>query len=399
MSGQRPRAPRSDRQAPSEPVSPAEDPLGVLAITPYYAPEGGGLERYAHETLQRLAAQGYAVQAVTFTRQRPGNEERDGVAVDRRSPRWTLGNTPIDPGFLGDVRAAIKQSRPDVVLAHTPVPFPAEMAYLATRPTGIPFVTTYHAGRLRGSSPFLDAAAALDRATLQRAMLAGSKRLIAVSDFVQDNALAGMDDRTTVIPPGVDSTTFHPGQGGDDRTILFVGPISKAYRWKGLDVLRDAFELVKQDLPDARLELVGTGDRLEAFQQWGRRTGGVVLHGRLDEVELAEAYRRAAVLVLPSTTDAESFGMVMAEANASGTPVIASRVGGIPCFVRDGHNGLLVDPGQPTLLAEKIHQVLADPGLAHQLGRRGRRLVQRHHGWDEIAQRTEAVLQDAVASI
>ncbi len=384
----------------ARPVSGAEEgspsePLRILAVTPYYSPEGGGLERYAHETLRRFAKRGHTVHVMTFTREGLGGQELDGVSVDRRSPRWTAGNTPIDPGFFGDVCEAIDRLDPDVAVAHTPVPFPAEMAFLAARVKGIPFVTTYHAGRLEGSSPLLAGLAAVDRVTLQKAMIAGSDELVAVSPFVRERVFDGHAERARVIPPGVDGELFSPEGTPRGGTVLFVGPMSTSYRWKGLDVLCEAFEIVQATLPEARLEIVGTGDRTDEFQRWGDAIGGVDLLGRVTDRELVAAYRRASVVVLPSTTSAESFGMVLAEANACGRPVIGSRVGGIPSFVQDGVNGLLARPGDPVDLAGKLVDLLGDPAKAQEMGDRGRKLVLQHHDWDTLVDQTETVLADA----
>ena len=316
--------------------------------------------------------------------------------MDLRRPAARLGNTPIHPRFASEVRRAIARRRPDVVLAHTPVPFPAEMAYRAARRAGVPFVATYHAGRLRGSSPLLQGLAAVDRATLERSMLAGSDRLIAVSPYVRDNALARQRERVSIVPPGVDHDRYCPnGVAKDPAGILFVGPLDRSYRWKGVDVLLEAFQIARVSRPDATLTLVGRGDRHAEFQRRAQADPALTVKGRLSEAEIVREYRKAAVLALPSTTDAESFGMVLAEANACGTPVVASRVGGIPGFVRDGDNGWLARPGDAQDLAARLLHVIEHPEEARVLGERGRRRVVAEHDWDELARRTEAVLQDA----
>lgn len=392
----RPRDGRRTGEDEGEGTRPPDDPLRVLAVTPYYRPEGGGLERYAHAICSRLAGRGHEVRALAFSTETSGRETLDGVDVRRRRPWFRLGNTPIDPSLPGDVTRAIRRQAPDVVVAHTPVPFPAEAAFLAARRTGTPFVTTYHAGRLEGSSPLLDGLAAIDRATLQRAMIAGSNALVAVSPYVRERVFDGHADRAAVIPPGVDADLFSPDGAPHPRTVLFVGPVSSSYAWKGLDVLREAFETVGAAEPGARLEIVGTGDRLDEVRRWGRSVGGVELLGHVTDRELADAYRRSTATVLPSTSPAESFGMVLAEANACGRPVIGSRVGGIPSLVRDGVNGLLAEPGDPDDLAEAILALFRDPERAERMGRRGRGIVASEHDWDRLADRTERLLLEAV---
>jgi len=261
----------------------------------------------------------------------------------------------------------------------------------------VPFVATYHAGMLRGSSPALGALAALDRATFERGMIAGAAGLIAVGPYVRDHALSRQRGRVALIPPGVDSGWFHsllPPQG---HGILMAAPLSNSYRWKGADVLWRAFRRVRKRLPDATLTLVGGGDRLDEFRALAVAGSGLRVLGRIGETALRDEYRRAAVVALPSITDAESFGMALAEANACGRPVVGSAIGGIPDFVRHGDNGLLARPGDEHDLASKLVEVLSDDAAAFEMGMRGRLRVQREHDWGDLALRTEQVLERAVA--
>lgn len=244
----------------------------------------------------------------------------------------------------------------------------------------------------------LDVAATLARWTVERRMFAASKGLIAVSDFVRDNALLAHRDRVTIIPPGVDEAAFRPGVE-TPHEILFVGPLARAYRWKGVDVLTDAFHQVRQEFPRATLRLVGHGDRLPAFEALAAHSqGSIEISGRLDDAQLIAAYQRAGVVVLPSITDAEAFGMVLAEANACGRPVIGSRLGGIPDFIRDGVNGSLAEPGDATDLANKILDILRSPERAEAMGRAGREQVLARHRWGPLAEQTEHVLQAATGA-
>ncbi|MEK6976217.1 MAG: glycosyltransferase family 4 protein [Candidatus Thermoplasmatota archaeon] len=364
--------------------------MRILAVTPYYTPEGGGLEQYAHAILGRLAARGHEVDTLSFTRLGLADTHRDGVRVIRRLATACLGNSPLHPRFLSHVRTHIRETRPDLVVGHTPVPFPAEMGYMAARREHIPFVATYHAGTMRGSTRFLGTLAALHRATFERRMIAGSDHLIAVGPYVRDHALARERERVTIVPPGVDADFFHSTSGPEGPGILFVAPLARSYAWKGADVLWRAFAKVRDVLPNATLTLVGGGDRLDEFRSLAAPFGRAVrVLGRITETELREEYRRAAVVALPSTTDAESFGMVLAEANACRRPVVGSDIGGIPDFVRDGHNGLLARPGDATDLAAKLVDVLSDESRARDLGARGRQRVVRLHDWNDLAGQTE----------
>lgn len=370
--------------------------MRILAVSPYYAPEGGGLEQYAEQILGRLAGRGHTVAAVTMTRTGMPSQTRHGVEVQRVDARHAIGNAPVDTAFAAAVRAQIGQHEPDIVVAHTPVPFAAEVAFRAARHADVPFVVTYHAGLLSGSSRALATLATIHRNTIEARMLAKASGLIAVSPFVRDHALRKHRDRVTVIPPGVDADQFPHRSPASGHGILFVAPLSTSYRWKGADVLLKAFDMVRRACPDATLTMVGDGDRRATLAKAHANTGAVRFPGRLSQPYLAAAYNEAAVVVLPSTSPAESFGMVLAEANACGRPVVASRIGGIPDFVEDGHNGLLTIPGDEVDLASKILMILYDEPLANRMGAEGRRKVVAQHDWDHLAMQTEAVFEEVL---
>ena len=228
-------------------------------------------------------------------------------------------------------------------------------------------------------------------------MLRNASGLIAVSHFVRDNALRSQRDRAWIVPPGVDAQRFSPQGSPVPGRILFVGPLSKRYRWKGIDVLWRAFGLLRRHLPHAQLAIVGGGDQFPRYAEKARQLDGAVeLLGRLPEDRLIDEYRKASVVVLPSTSDAESFGMVLAEANACGRPVVGSNIGGIPNFVREGNNGLLAIPRDPFSLAEKLLAVLSDEEAAHRMGMMGRERVIREHDWDKLTQTTERAFEAAL---
>ena len=141
---------------------------------------------------------------------------------------------------------------------------------------------------------------------------------------------------------------------------------------------------MRDAVPAARLTLVGDGDARAGLERLAADLGvrdGVDFVGFRGGDELVDTYRGASVLVLPSLTDAESFGMTLVEAMACGRPVIGSRVGGIPDVIEDGVTGLIVPPGDASALAEACLRILRDGALADRLGRDGREEVVLSHRW------------------
>jgi glycosyltransferase involved in cell wall biosynthesis len=145
--------------------------------------------------------------------------------------------------------------------------------------------------------------------------------------------------------------------------VLFVGVLE---RYKNVDGLADAWRLAAPRVPSARLHLVGAGTLRGVVEQLLRDVPGQTSwEERLTQPQVSKALDEATALLLPSRS--EGMGRVIVEAFCRARPVIATRVGGIPDLVEDEKNGLLVEPGNTTALAEAIVRVLTDRPLAERL--------------------------------
>ena len=274
--------------------------------------------------------------------------------------------------FLG-VWSALRElrSRHGRFVLHAHCAYPDVVgAALAARLLRLPLVATAH-----GSDINISGRECLLRPQI-RAALRSARRVIAVSAPLQ-RAMAELTGlpaaRIDCIPcAGYSPAVFHPrgaperaalrarlGVAADARLILFVGHLVPV---KALDVLLKAWALLEGD-PAApaggRLVLVGEGAERPALERLARDLGiadRVAFLGPLPQLAVADWIVAADLLCLPS--HAEGSPNVIVEALASGTPVVASRVGGIPDLVDDGTNGLLVTPGDPAALATTLASAL-----------------------------------------
>lgn len=172
------------------------------------------------------------------------------------------------------------------------------------------------------------------------------------------------------------ATFFAAGEARPPRgapTVLFAGVLVHG---KGVHHLLDAVPEVRRTVPNARVLIAGAAKDAayarELHAQAARQgiSGCVEFLGALPQADLARRMAQADVLVLPTLS--EAFGLVLLEAMACGTPVVASRVGGTPDLVRDGENGFLVPPGDPRALAERVAWVLSHPAVTATMGQRAR---------------------------
>lgn len=389
----------------------------ALAAT-RYPPAPGGVERHVAELAPRLADLGHSIDIFTsdLYREFPWEplppevprEERTAYGTVHRLPVWSFPGEMHYTFFRG-LDSALARARPDVVHAHTYGTHQVTVARRQRRRHGTPFVLTAHfhpiwsieggwfRHRLRG---FYDR-------YLAGPVVRDAARVI-VQTHEEERLLRSLGlplPPLEVIPPGytplpaaaAGSTVARDRWGIDGPFALFVGRLASN---KGLLELADAFaELARRD-PTAHLLLAGADggmasrvDARVAALGIGRqvhRVGYVE-----DDATLAALYREARCTVLPS--EYEAFGLVLLESLSQGTPVIASRVGGIPEFIEDGRAGLLVPPGDRAALAAAFDRLWSDPGLGRRLGEFGRAEVVPRFRWEEIARRVDRVYAEVTS--
>jgi glycosyltransferase involved in cell wall biosynthesis len=214
--------------------------------------------------------------------------------------------------------------------------------------------------------------------------------------------------RLAYLPSRVDTTRFSPAKRAalapvarseldraEGKIVLFAGTLS---RTKGVDDLVQAVPKIAIRHPDVTLVLVGSGPLGTRLRQLARQLGvanKVLFVGRTSHDEMPRHMASADVLVLPSLN--EGLPRVILEAMASGLPVVATSVGGVPELVEDGRTGLLVPPADHAALADAICRVLDDPKKAQAWGQAGREVVERQHE-REANIREYARLVESVAS-
>ncbi|MFB7778161.1 glycogen synthase [Streptomyces bauhiniae] len=337
--------------------------------------------------------------------------EGRGVGVVRHRP-WPVldGSNDALRTFSVDLSMAAALQGSDLVHSHT---WYAGLAgHLAKLLYGIPHVTTAHS--LEPLRPWkaeqLGGGYALS-SWAERTAVESADAVIAVSGAMRDDILAcypALDaDRVHVVHNGIDTALYRPDPGTDalrrhgidpDRPyVLFVGRIT---RQKGVPQLLRA---VREIDPGTQVVLcAGAPDTPEIdrefrdrFQELSAVRAGVFwIPQMLPRAEVVQLLTHAAVFVCPSVY--EPLGIVNLEAMACGTPVVASRVGGIPEVVDHGGTGLLVDTDGDFEgnLARALDSVLADPVAARRMGEAGRARAVGEFGWDAVARRTAGLYEE-----
>ena len=396
--------------------------MKALLLTNEYPPHVYGGAGVHVEFLSQSLAQLMDVEVRSFGEQVVDDERLTvrGYGLDDADFTAPKRLQPVFGAFDRNIRMAATDVDADVVHCHTWYShlggISIKLAY------GIPLVLTTHS--LEPLRPWkreqlgggYDASLWVEKAALEMA-----DAVIAVSRGTRDDVLQHFDvdpDRVHVVHNGVDLDLYRPVEATDaleahgvalDRPfVLFVGRIT---RQKGIVHLARAIKDVdagaqvvlcagQPDTPEIAAEME------EAVHVAQEARGDVIwIEDMLPRAQMIQLYTHAAVFCCPSVY--EPFGIINLEAMACGTPVVASKVGGIPEAVADGETGLLVpvelrgggsfEPADPEGfsrdLAANLNRLLRDDALRTRMGEAGRRRVKEHFSWAVIAERTKALYE------
>ncbi len=318
--------------------------------------------------LTYAVARGHEVHVLTLT---PSSEPLAGVTQHVIAARWArLPRTARYLLGVAEVRAALARIAPDLVHAHYAWGHGIWAALGGRGPVVV---------SLWGSDVMVSAPSSVASRRMMSFILSRADRICATGPALARAGAAYTDRPITITPFGVDIELFHPAPNApsaaapDETGPLRLGMVKRLDDNSGAGVLLDALALTTRSGVATVTEFVG----LVADARWPQRaaelglTERVTFTGALPAEQVAEHLRSWEVAVQPSR-HTEGFGVSVLEASASGLPVIASRLGGLPDVVDDEVTGVLVPPDDATALAAAITALAADPARRERLGRAGR---------------------------
>lgn len=340
----------------------------ILFITRKYPPSTGGMELFAYDLSQALAAK-----------------------VDLRLVKWGGSNKALPVVlpylFLGGLWQLL---RGGVDVIHIQDGLLAPAGWLLSRLSGKPYAVVLHGLDVTYGNPLYK--------TFVLPAIRRADRLFCISQATADEAVkrGAAESKITVIPLAV----REPARAGDPKlldlpssgpTLITVGRLvkRKGVAWFIEEVLPD---LVKQ-YPSLVYLVVGDGQDRANVEAAIKRAGldkNVRLMGRVSDELREAAYARAEVFVMPNVPvpgNMEGFGLVLLEASARGLPVVASDIEGIKDAVSDGQNGVLVPARDAKAFAAQLGRFLRDASLARKFGAGSRKFTLATYRWDKLADR------------
>jgi glycosyltransferase involved in cell wall biosynthesis len=369
--------------------------LRIAHVVANFPPRWAGAGSVALQYAVGVARRGHEVTVLT---PREGAEPLDDppeIAVQRLPVRRLFGSASFTPGLIALIRHF------DVVHLHWPFVLGAELCWVATRMSGVPYVLSYHMD-LRSD---LRWAFGPYQRFLGPIIVRSAARVLPVSlDHFRASPtyqyVAQEPGRIVEIPNGVDVSRFHPNVDGTSVRARFgippnavvvgyLGSMDQAHAFKGVPLLIEALRRVTE--PEVHLLGVGGGELQPEYRRHALELGiGERAHwtGIVPAGDLPASIAAMDMLVLPSlASGAESFGIVLLEAMASGKPVVATSLPGVRRVVDDSLDGYVVPPGDVDRLVSAIERLARNAGLRRLFGSAGRRKVIERYDWRKIAGR------------
>jgi glycosyltransferase involved in cell wall biosynthesis len=371
--------------------------MRILIIIGYLYPVLGGTEWAGYNIARLLASRGHEVVVITRYSMgfRRGTIEHIAPlksyeeAFDGRLRIFRMRSLPTMYGrALSDIFHAYRigwRWRPDIILAFTLMPYAfsaivVKHLFRLTHLKDIPVM-----GWGRGSDVMVtprrgDVVGAISRILLP---IVFQGDMILAQTPAMKEILIGYGCRPSkirILGNGVDLESFQISDGGDGRTVLYVGSARPA---KGLPYLVRAVN----DLPQVRLIVLGGwGEEGDLCRSLAKENTEFV--GKVPPSKVRDYLAKASIFCLPSLS--EGFPNALLEAMAAGLPIVATRVGGIPYIL--GDSGILVPPRDTASLREALKCLLDDPGRRREYGRRALERAQ-HFSWDRVVDELEGMMK------
>jgi phosphatidylinositol alpha-mannosyltransferase len=359
--------------------------MKIGLVSPYVYPLPGGVTQHVRYLYENLRLRGHDVRIITSSHGLQRASEGDVIRIGKgfsMPVNGSVGTITLSPRFVSQVRAMLEREQFDLLHFHEPfVPF---LSPIILRLSTSVNVATFHA--FGGFSPSYEFGS--------RVMKGSAARLhgrIAVSGAAKHFIDRYFPGEYKVIPNGVDIDRFQRAvpiarwQDGA-RNLLFVGRFEPR---KGLLELLKAYRILRKTGCDCRLLVVGTGPLGREARRYvaTRRLKGVEFLGRVTDEEKAQLFRTADIYISPAT-GGESFGIVLLEAMAAGTPIVASDIHGYKGVVRRGREALLVPPREPKQIAAAVARLLRDDELRAAMSAAGSARAQ-EFSWERVTAKVD----------
>lgn len=373
--------------------------MKILQTPTRFYPYAGGIENYVYNLSKELIKLGHQVKVICANDPPVGNKAIEGIAVKRLRYISRVANANITLGLPKE----LFNEDFDVAHTHLPSPWSADWSAIISLIKAKPLILTYHNNIVgRGINLYT---AKVYNFTLLSILLRSAKKIIITHKRYLDYSpyLKGYLKKIEVIPVGVDLRQFRAliSKREQQKSILFIGVLDEFHRYKGLDYLILAMDLIRKQIPDVRLTVVGEGSLKEEYVKLAkslRLDEQIDFAGFVDPQNLVEYYNNCDIFVLPSiSSEQEGFGMVLLEAMSCAKPVVTTNITGLAEEIKETKSGIVIEPKDVNSLTKAILEILRDQNYAQEMGRRARQLTEIKYSWNSVAAQIERLYTKAIS--
>jgi glycosyltransferase involved in cell wall biosynthesis len=363
--------------------------MKIATIVNTFPPYWSGTGLAALHLARAMGQRGHEIHIFTPKPAQPADFSTEPFHLHYQKTIFRIGMAPLTPGLFA-------LNGFDLFHLHFPYYFGAEMTALTALLQKKQLFITYHNDVTKpGLSGYITN---IHSQTIAPVLLQSAVCVFAMSRefYTQSNILSHLPpEKIKIIPQGIDTERFTatvPPPDAQKPYILFVRALDAAHHHSGLDVLLNALPAIDTSL---HLYIVGEGELRSNYENLAHQNG---LDGRthflgaIPNSDLPGWYSGATAFVLPSTTT-ENASLVLLEAMACGTPVIASAIGGTPELVQDGITGLLVPPRDASALAKALESIIKNPAWGKNMGHTAAKWTRETRSWKTVAAQVEEIFQ------
>jgi len=370
--------------------------LRIVQTPARFFPSIGGVDKYVLNLSQELVNKGHSVKVVCANEPKSNLTEIDGINVQRLNYIGKIRNTNITLGLF----FALLKENFDIIHTHFPTPWSADISMIISFLKRKPLILTYHndavtAGKLKVLVEIYN------RVFLKLLLKGSTKILITQPEYInRSKYLYKYKNKIEIIPNGIDTKIyFQKNINKIPNQIFFLSILDRHHTYKGLDCLIKAIKIVRTKIPDIKLIVGGSGELVEEYKTLTKGLGlekNVEFRGFIESNKLVDLYNQSELFVLPSTGIQEGFGIVLLEALACGTPVIATNIVGIAKEIKDNKCGIIIPCNDAKKLVQAIIRIIKNINLQKKMIIKGKLLIQDKYDWNKIVKMMENLYLDVI---
>jgi glycosyltransferase involved in cell wall biosynthesis len=365
--------------------------IRILQTPVRFYPYTGGVEKYVLNLSQELIKRGHSVKVVCADEPKSDLTEIDGINVRRLNYIGKISNTNITLGLF----FALLKENFDIIHTHFPSPWSADISMIISFLKRKPLILTYHNDAVTAGKMGV-LTEVYNRVFLKLLLKGSAKILVTQPEYInRSKYLYKYKNKIEVIPNGIDTKIyFQKNINKIPNQIFFLSILDRHHTYKGLDCLIKAIKIVRTKIPDIRLIVGGSGDMVKNYKFLAKKLElekNIEFRGFIESNKLVDLYNQSELFVLPSTGIQEGFGIVLLEALACGTPVIATNIVGIAKEIKDNKCGIIIPCNDAKKLAQAIIRIIKNINLQKKMIIKGKLLIQDKYDWNKIVKMVENI--------